>query len=97
MNAHRLSSVIADVLFLAVTVPAGNYLLSPLWERTTLVEANPLGSVTDSDSSGNSGDSSEMASPTPGAGQPELTFGRRGLAMESSAVRTTSTRLRDRR
>jgi len=71
VNSHRLSSVIAGVLFLAVAVPAGNYLLSPLWERTTLVEANPLDAVVTSGSSGTSGDSSEMASPTPDAGQAE--------------------------
>lgn len=46
VTANRLPAGLAAVVFLAVAVPSGYYLLSPLWERTTLVEASPLDSAT---------------------------------------------------
>ncbi|MPZ97844.1 MAG: hypothetical protein GEU80_00680 [Dehalococcoidia bacterium] len=42
---HRLASALVAVGVLAVTIPAGNYLISPLWERTMLEEASPLDRV----------------------------------------------------
>ena len=39
---HKLVTGIAAVAVLAVTIPAGNYFLSPLWERSLLDEESPL-------------------------------------------------------
>lgn len=39
---HRLASALVAVAVLAVAVPAGDYLLSPLWERSFLEEQSPL-------------------------------------------------------
>jgi hypothetical protein len=39
---HKLASALAAAVFLSAVVPLGNYLLSPLWERTYLDEASPL-------------------------------------------------------
>ena len=39
---HKLVTGIAAVAVLAVTIPAGDYLLSPLWERSFLEEESPL-------------------------------------------------------
>jgi hypothetical protein len=41
-DANRALSALLIVVVLAVGVPTGYYLLSPLWQRTTLVEASPL-------------------------------------------------------
>jgi hypothetical protein len=41
-RARPIPSAVALVVALAVVVPAGYYLASPLWTRTTLVEASPL-------------------------------------------------------
>jgi len=46
VSGNPLPAGILVVVVLAVTLPGGYYLLSPLWERTTLVEASPLDSVT---------------------------------------------------
>lgn len=46
VDRNRLPSALIALVFLAVTLPTGYYLLSPLWERTTLVEASPLDSAT---------------------------------------------------
>ena len=51
-----LMSAVVGVLALAVSLPAGWYLASPLWERTTLVEASPLALA------------QELATPSPSAG-----------------------------
>jgi hypothetical protein len=39
---HKLVSALVAVAVLAVTIPAGDYFLSPLWERSFLEEASPL-------------------------------------------------------
>ncbi len=39
---HKAISVIAAGVFLAAAIPAGNYFLSPLWERSTVCEASPI-------------------------------------------------------
>lgn len=39
---YRVASTLVAAAVLAVTVPLGNYLLSPLWERSYLDEASPL-------------------------------------------------------
>lgn len=40
--AHKFISAAALVAFLVVAVPVGDYLISPLFERSTLCEASPL-------------------------------------------------------
>jgi hypothetical protein len=42
LRARPLLSVVGFVAVLAVVLPAGNYLLSPLWTRSALNEASPL-------------------------------------------------------
>jgi Electron transfer DM13 len=42
VGRHRLTSVIIGVPVVIVAVVAGNYFLSPLWERNFLDEASPL-------------------------------------------------------
>jgi hypothetical protein len=42
VRARPLLGAVALVVVLAVVLPIGNYLLSPLWTRTTLNEASPL-------------------------------------------------------
>jgi hypothetical protein len=44
---HKLLAGAAVVVVLAVAIPAGDYLLSPLWERSHLDEASPLAAATD--------------------------------------------------
>jgi hypothetical protein len=39
---HRLTSTVVGVPLLVVSLVAGNYLLSPLWERSFLEEESPL-------------------------------------------------------
>jgi hypothetical protein len=39
---HRLASVVVGVPLIAVMAVAGNYLLSPLWERSFLNEPSPI-------------------------------------------------------
>ena len=39
---HRVATAVIGVPLLAVSLFAGNYLLSPLWERSYLEEASPL-------------------------------------------------------
>lgn len=46
---HKLATGIATAALLAVAIPAGDYLLSPLWERSFLEEASPLVSMTGDD------------------------------------------------
>ncbi|MBT5775292.1 MAG: DM13 domain-containing protein [Dehalococcoidia bacterium] len=41
-GAHRVVAPVLGAVVLLVAVVGGNYLLSPLWERTTLDEASPL-------------------------------------------------------
>ncbi len=42
---HRLATAVVAAVLLAVAIPAGNYFLSPLWERSHLEEASPLASA----------------------------------------------------
>ena len=39
---HKLPSAVIAIVFVAVSVPAGDYLLSPLFERSTVCEASPI-------------------------------------------------------
>src|SRR3990172_7097673 len=39
---HRLATGVIAAVLLAVAIPAGDYLLSPLWERSHLEEESPL-------------------------------------------------------
>lgn len=63
---NPLPSVAVAIPLAIVAVVAGNYLLSPLWERSRLEEASPLVSApvaapTVEGSSGSSGDGAQMA------------------------------------
>ncbi len=40
--ARPVRSAVLAVILLVVLIPTANYLLSPLWERSTLYEGNPL-------------------------------------------------------
>ncbi len=42
VRAHLAASAVATLVLLAVLVPVGNYLLSPLWTRSGLAEASPI-------------------------------------------------------
>lgn len=39
---HKVATGVAAVVLVAVAIPVGNYLLSPLWERSFLEEASPI-------------------------------------------------------
>ncbi len=39
---HKLATGAAAIVLLAVAIPAGNYLLSPLWERSYVNEPSPI-------------------------------------------------------
>src|SRR5688500_8444838 len=43
---HRIATAAIGTPLLIVSLVAGNYLLSPLWERSFLEEASPLEAVT---------------------------------------------------
>jgi len=77
---HKLISVVAAASLLVVAVPASDYLLSPLWERSYLEEASPLDIVMDMDGA-HPGGASPVPSPTGGAPAspsptPDVTAGR---------------------
>lgn len=65
---HKLASAIVAVAVLAVSIPAGDYFLSPLWERSFLEEAGPLAVAADMPADA----SSETASSGNGAEGPAL-------------------------
>lgn len=46
LHRYRLASTFVGAALLAVAVIVGNYLLSPLWERSFLEEANPIEAAT---------------------------------------------------
>jgi hypothetical protein len=48
---HRTASVVVGVPVLVLAAIAGSYLVSPLWERSHLVEASPLVGITTNESS----------------------------------------------
>ena len=61
---HKLASAIVAVAVLGVSIPAGDYFLSPLWERSFLEEASPLAVAADTPADASSetrasGDSTE--------------------------------------
>ncbi len=72
-----LASAVLAVLVLAVVLPSGYYLLSPLWTRTTLVEDSPLAVATAEATAATASPTavvmadSAAASPTP---SPEMAF-----------------------
>ncbi len=78
---HKLVTGIAVVAALAVTIPAGDYFLSPLWERSFLEEDSPLAAVaTDSVSrdddtapAANPADVSSTPAPADEATEPRVT------------------------
>src|SRR3990172_12001637 len=60
---HRLATGVTAAVLLAVAVPAGDYLLSPLWERSHLEEESPL--VMALDDTGGSDSATPTAEPQP--------------------------------
>jgi len=60
---HRLATGVLATVLLAVAIPAGDYLLSPLWERSHLEEESPL--VMDSDDMGGSDSATPTTEPRP--------------------------------
>ena len=68
---RRLASAIIAIVVLAVAVPAGDYLLSPLWERSFLEEAGPLAFAEGDVDAGRS--DATPAGEMPGAFEPRLT------------------------
>jgi hypothetical protein len=60
---HRLATGVIAAVLLAVAIPAGDYLLSPLWERSHLEEDSPL--VMASDDMGGSDSATPTAKPQP--------------------------------
>lgn len=76
---HKLASGIAAVAIVAVTVPLGNYLLSPLWQRSHLEEASPLASAPGGvDSSDPLGEPTGAPDASPGDPAFEPSVARRG-------------------
>ena len=76
---HRLASAIIAIAVLVVAVPAGNYLLSPLWERSFLEEANPLALAEGDMDAGlsdatPSGELGSDGAATPGEFEPRLAY-----------------------
>ncbi len=59
---HKLVTGIAAVAVLAVAIPAGDYFLSPLWERSFLEEESPLVTAA-TDSVSRDGDTAPTATP----------------------------------
>jgi len=59
---HKLVTGIAAVAVLAVTIPAGDYFLSPLWERSFLEEESPLATAA-TDSVSRDDDTAPAATP----------------------------------
>ncbi|HUG13665.1 MAG TPA: DM13 domain-containing protein [Thermomicrobiales bacterium] len=55
---HPKATLITAIVALAIAIPLGNYLLSPLWTRTTLEEQSPLALLT-------SGSAAQAATSTP--------------------------------
>ncbi|MDA0352552.1 MAG: DM13 domain-containing protein [Chloroflexi bacterium] len=45
VDGNRLIAALTTVVVLAAVLPGGYYLLSPLWQRTTVIEASPLDGV----------------------------------------------------
>src|SRR3990170_118391 len=69
---HRLATGVIAALLLAVAIPAGDYLLSPLWERSHLEEESPLVMASD-----DMGGATPTADPQPApaaTGPPEPAF-----------------------
>ena len=60
---HRLASTVVAAAVLAVAIPTGDYLLSPLWERSHLEEASPLAEAA------GTATPAPAASPTPAPGE----------------------------
>jgi hypothetical protein len=77
---HRLASAVVGIPILILGVVLGTYLLSPLWERSHLVEESPLAMITSADAAMPSSPSSTSAAPSSQAAslsgfQPRATHG----------------------
>lgn len=62
---HRLATGVIAALLLAVAIPAGDYLLSPLWERSHLEEESPLVTAPDDMGASDAGAATPTAEPRP--------------------------------
>jgi hypothetical protein len=67
---HKLATGLAAVVFLAVAIPAGDYFLSPLWERSFLEEESPLAMAMSEDTVDVG---PEMTDPQPSPAEPTST------------------------
>ena len=63
---HKLVTVAVAAAFLSFAIPAGDYLLSPLWERSHLEEESPIVMAAD----GMAGDGAATPTPETGATPP---------------------------
>src|SRR3990172_852867 len=68
---HKLVTVAVAAAFLSFAIPAGDYLLSPLWERSHLEEESPL--VMDPDGMGGDEATTPETGATP-AEEPPVAF-----------------------
>ena len=70
---HRLVTGAAVAVFVAIAIPSGNYLLSPLWERSHLEEESPLVSAMEDMSGADepSGDDGSSTTTPPAAETPQ--------------------------
>ena len=66
---HKLVTGIAAVAVLAVAIPAGDYFLSPLWERSFLEEESPL-AIAATDSVARDDDTAPAATPVDASSTP---------------------------
>jgi hypothetical protein len=61
---HRIVSGVAALVLVAVAIPAGDYFLSPLWERSFLEEESPLAMAMTDGPAGDGGDETGAPEPT---------------------------------
>src|SRR3990170_8084242 len=82
MSRHRLASTVVAAAVLAVAIPTGDYLLSPLWERSHLEEASPLPEAA------GTATPAPVATPTPAPGEtpPAATPEPTAIAFEARVV-----------
>jgi len=64
---HKLATGVIAAVLLAVAIPAGDYLLSPLWERSHLEEESPLVMASDDMSGSDSATPTAEPQPSPAA------------------------------
>ncbi len=81
---HKVATVVVVVPMLVITVIAGNYFVSPLWERSFLEEANPLAAA-QTTAGGASTTTPTLEAATPG---PAGTTGGSAASFDAKVVQT---------